>query len=67
MLTALRAYAGTGVPVFGVNYGEMGFLATVDRENAEGGLAARTGRRLRDAVAHRRSSCRIPTAIGGWR
>ena len=24
ILTALRAYAGTGVPVFGVNYGEMG-------------------------------------------
>ncbi len=37
ILTALRAYAGTGVPVFGVNYGEMGFLATVDRENAEEG------------------------------
>jgi len=25
------------VPVFGVNYGEMGFLATVDRDNAEEG------------------------------
>ena len=37
ILTALRAYAGTGVPVFGVNYGEMGFLATVDRENADDG------------------------------
>jgi NAD+ kinase len=30
ILTALRHYAGTGVPVFGVNYGEVGFLATVD-------------------------------------
>jgi NAD+ kinase len=30
ILTALRAYAGTGVPVFAVNYGEVGFLATVD-------------------------------------
>ncbi len=37
ILTALRAYAGTGVPVFGVNYGEMGFLATVDREHAADG------------------------------
>jgi NAD+ kinase len=30
ILTALRHYAGAGVPVFGVNYGEVGFLATVD-------------------------------------
>jgi NAD+ kinase len=30
ILTALRHYAGTSVPVFGVNYGEVGFLATVD-------------------------------------
>jgi NAD+ kinase len=36
ILTALRHYAGTGVPVFGVNYGEVGFLATIDPN----GLAA---------------------------
>jgi NAD+ kinase len=30
ILTALRGYAGTGVPVFAVNYGEVGFLATLD-------------------------------------
>ena len=30
ILTALRHYAGTGVPVFAVNYGEVGFLATLD-------------------------------------
>src|SRR5687767_5857567 len=30
ILTALRLYAGTGVPVFAVNFGEVGFLATVD-------------------------------------
>jgi NAD+ kinase len=30
ILTALREYAGTGVPVFAVNFGEVGFLATVD-------------------------------------
>ena len=32
ILTALRHYAGTGVPVFAVNFGEVGFLATVDPE-----------------------------------
>jgi NAD+ kinase len=36
ILTALREYAGTGVPVFAVNFGEVGFLATVDPD----GLAA---------------------------
>jgi NAD+ kinase len=30
ILTALRHYAGAGVPVFAVNFGEVGFLATVD-------------------------------------
>ena len=30
ILTALRRYAATGVPVFAVNYGEVGFLATID-------------------------------------
>jgi NAD+ kinase len=30
ILRALRRYAGTGVPVFAVNYGQVGFLATVD-------------------------------------
>jgi NAD+ kinase len=30
ILTALRLYAGTKVPVFAVNFGEVGFLATVD-------------------------------------
>ena len=38
ILTALRTYAGTGVPVFGVNFGEIGFLATVDRGEAEMGF-----------------------------
>jgi NAD+ kinase len=37
ILNALRRYAGTGVPVFGINFGEMGFLATVDREEAWAG------------------------------
>ncbi len=38
ILTALRAYAGTGVPVFAVNFGEIGFLSTVDREHAQAGF-----------------------------
>ncbi len=33
ILRALRAYAGTGVPVFAVNFGELGFLATVDGDD----------------------------------
>ena len=37
ILNALRRYAGTGVPVFGINFGEMGFLATVDRQEARAG------------------------------
>ncbi len=32
ILRALRQFAGTSVPVFGVNYGEIGFLATVGRD-----------------------------------
>ncbi len=39
ILTALRAYAGTGIPVFGVNFGEMGFLAAVEPEQASEGWA----------------------------
>jgi NAD+ kinase len=38
ILTALRRYAGRGVPVFAVNFGEIGFLATVDREAARSGI-----------------------------
>jgi len=38
VLNGLRTYAGTRVPVFGVNFGEIGFLATVDREEARSGF-----------------------------
>src|SRR5581483_2177884 len=40
ILTALRMYAGTGIPVFAVNFGEIGFLATVDRDEAAAGFEA---------------------------
>ena len=39
ILQALRTYIGTGTPVFAVNFGEVGFLATVEPE--EGGDAFR--------------------------
>jgi NAD+ kinase len=38
ILQALRTYAGTGVPVFGVNFGEIGFLSTIDRDQARVGF-----------------------------
>jgi NAD+ kinase len=41
ILRGLRRYAGTGVPVFAVNYGEIGFLATVDPDGAENDEALR--------------------------
>jgi NAD+ kinase len=38
ILYALRRFAGTEVPVFGINYGTIGFLAAVEREQLEEGL-----------------------------
>jgi NAD+ kinase len=35
ILTALREYARTGVPVFAVNFGEVGFLATIDPDGLD--------------------------------
>ena len=52
ILTALRRYAGTGVPVFAVNYGEVGFLATIDPDGLERRL-----RRARSPASSTRSSC----------
>lgn len=39
ILRALRRYVGTGVPVFGVNFGTVGFLAAVDRGEAAAGIS----------------------------
>ena len=36
ILQGLRQYAGTDVPVFAVNYGEIGFLATLEPEDLDG-------------------------------
>ncbi|MGH2741343.1 MAG: NAD(+)/NADH kinase [Thermoleophilaceae bacterium] len=38
ILTHLRDFAGTGVPVFAVNYGAIGFLATVEPWELDDGL-----------------------------
>jgi NAD+ kinase len=38
ILGGLRTYAGTPVPVFAVNFGEIGFLATVDRDETASGF-----------------------------
>jgi NAD+ kinase len=44
-LRALRANAGTGIPVFAINFGRIGFLATADREELEEAVErALTGR-----------------------
>jgi NAD+ kinase len=38
ILHGLREYAGTGVPVFGINFGEVGFLATIDPDGIHEGI-----------------------------
>jgi NAD+ kinase len=38
ILTHLRKFAGTGVPVFAVNYGAIGFLATIEPWELEEGI-----------------------------
>jgi NAD+ kinase len=39
ILRALQCYAGTGVPVFAINFGQIGFLASVERADIEDGIA----------------------------
>ena len=38
ILRALQLYAGTGVPVFAVNFGEIGFLATIEPDELQEGI-----------------------------
>ena len=39
MLRALARYLGTNVPVIGVNFGSVGFLSSISRDDLETGLA----------------------------
>jgi NAD+ kinase len=39
ILRALQRYAGTGVPVFAINFGAIGFLATVEPHDIEDGIS----------------------------
>jgi len=43
ILRALQRYAGTSVPVFAVNFGEIGFLATVEPGDIEDGIRRALG------------------------
>jgi NAD+ kinase len=38
MLRAMRTFAGRGVPVFSFNFGAIGFLATMERDELEEGI-----------------------------
>ena len=65
ILTALRAYAGRGVPVFAFNFGAIGFLATRRAARIDEALASRLRRALRAARAARdRSGGRMATSTG---
>jgi NAD+ kinase len=43
ILRALQCYASTGVPVFAINFGAIGFLATVEPQDIESGIARALG------------------------
>ena len=63
ILSALRRFAGRGVPVFAVNYGAIGFLATIENERAGGRRGARGAGRLRGA---RHTCAGRPAGSAGW-
>ena len=70
ILRALQRYANTGVPVFAINFGEIGFLATVEPRGHRRRDPPRAERRLRAAApagdrARRARRQAAPTA-GGW-
>jgi NAD+ kinase len=43
ILRALQRYARTGVPVFAINFGEIGFLATVEPQDIDDGVRRALG------------------------
>src|ERR1700730_1382361 len=43
ILRALQRYEGTSVPVFAINFGEIGFLATVERQDFADGIQRALG------------------------
>ena len=51
ILRALAREAGSGAPVIGVNYGRVGFLASIERETLERDLRRALARRVRGAGA----------------
>ncbi len=55
ILTALRRFARTGVPVFAVNFGEVGFLATLEPSEMQDGLAR--------AFAHEFERLALPAVV----
>jgi NAD+ kinase len=61
ILGALQRYAGTDVPVFAINFGEIGFLATVEPDEIEDGI----GRALNRDFELRRLPGIVLDAPGG--
>jgi NAD+ kinase len=55
ILRALQRYAGTGVPVFAINFGEIGFLATVEPSEVVEGI--------RRALAKEFELLRLPAIV----
>ena len=43
ILSTMRRFAGRGVPVFAVNFGEIGFLSTVESDDLDTGLTRALG------------------------
>ena len=60
ILHALRIFARSGVAIFGVNFGTVGFLAAIERDQAEEGI--------RRALAGEIETIDLPgLEVGRWR
>jgi NAD+ kinase len=63
ILAAMRAYAGRDVPVFAINFGAVGFLATIERDQLDEGIR----RALRgDFEVLRLPALELRTPRGSW-